>query len=63
MAVVRKTRREGRAIVESEHRAVFGEFDLLLEGVNLGPVVQHLDLVVGEGGPFGHYDTSFYNYN
>jgi hypothetical protein len=57
VTVVRESSSEGRAVVEGVYRAVLGQFHLLLEGVDLVPEVQHVQLFLGEVGAVGHYYT------
>merc|ERR1711957_219674 len=46
---------ERGAIVESEGGLVFGKLELLLESVDIFPVLEDFLLLVGEIGPLGHY--------
>ena len=48
MAVMRQSRGEGWPIIECELWLALGLAQLLMEGVDLGPVLQHFLLLGGE---------------
>ena len=55
MAVMRQSCGEGRPIVECELWLALGLAQLLMEGVDLGPVLQHFLLLGGEVWLVSHY--------
>ena len=57
MAVVRKSCGEGRAIVECVEGLALGELELLLESVDLLPILEHLLFLFGEVRSLGNYES------
>ena len=57
MTVMRQSRGEGRAIVESVLFLALGHLKLSVEGINFSPVVQDFFFLSGEVWLVGHYKT------
>ena len=55
MAVVRKSSSEGRAVVECVEGFALGELELLLESVDLFPILKHFLFLFGEVRSLGNY--------
>jgi hypothetical protein len=56
MTIVRKAGGKGRSIVESVQRLALCEFKLLLESIDVLPVLKHLLFLIGEVRSLGNYD-------
>lgn len=54
MTVMRKTSGKGRSIVECVLRLALGKLELLLEGVDLLPILKNLLFLLGEVGSLGN---------
>lgn len=57
MTVVRESSGKRRSIVESELGLVFGELELLLEGIDVVPELENFLFLLGEVGSFGYCAT------
>jgi len=55
MTIVRKTSGEGRSIVECVQGLALSELELLLESVDVLPVLKYLLFLLGEVGSLGNY--------
>jgi hypothetical protein len=58
MAVVRKSCSEGRAIIECVEGLALGELELLLECVDLLPILEHFLFLLGEVRSLGNYKSN-----
>ena len=58
MTVVGKTGGKGRAIVECVQGFALGEFQLLLECVDLLPILEHFLFLLGEVRSLGNYKSN-----
>ena len=55
MAVMRQSCCEGGSVVEGELGLTFGQFELLLEGINFCPIGEYVFFLGWEVRLFGHY--------
>lgn len=56
MAVMGCSGGEGGSVVEGEGRAILGEFELFVEGLDLVPVLEDFLFFLGEVGLFLNYE-------
>jgi hypothetical protein len=58
MTIMRQTSSERWSIIKGEGRFALGQFKLLLESLNLFPVLEDFFFFLGEVGPFRHYKSN-----